>query len=337
MKFYKEQFGRLGDQDVFLLKLENDKGLKLAITNFGATVTSLALPTEKDGLINVVLGYDTLQQYVADEFYLGCLVGRFAGRISRGGFHINKEFYQLFQNDRINKIHLHGGEHGFNKKIFSIVSFQKESASQSVTLYYRSIDGEEGYPGNLDLWVIYSLTNENQFIIDYKAKTDKATHINLTNHSYFNLTGKPQEALKQELLIQSDTFLLTDSNYIPTGKKQSVENSINDFRKQVPIDHRFARQAITGYNECYVLNKDADDLAAVLVDPFSERKMTLATTAPGLVFYTGDHLGGKFAKCQGVCLEPEFFPDTPNQPAFPTTILNPGQEWLSETTYQFFW
>jgi aldose 1-epimerase len=283
------------------------------------------------------LGYDSLKEYVKDQFYVGCLVGRFAGRISRGGFCIGNRFYQLFENDPLNKIHLHGGENGFNKKAFSILSVQSEAASQSVILYYCSKDGEEGYPGNLDLWVTYSLTNENEFIVQYKAKTDKATHLNLTNHSYFNLTGIPEAALKQEILINADRFLITDDNYIPTGKIQPVENTIYDFRKLRRVDYYFNKSIATGYNECYVLNKSDENLAAVLADPIGKRKMTVTTTAPGLVFYTGNYLGGKFRKCQGICLETEYFPDTPNQPEFPATILAPGQEMINQTIYQFSW
>lgn len=333
MNIAKSGFGLLGDQEVYLFRLNNSNGITLSVTDYGATITSLFVPDKDGNKTNIVLGYDTLSEYVTDPFYMGCVVGRFAGRIAKGAFSMDGVQYKLECNGANTGNHIHGGIAGFNKKVFNTESLKHSETSVSVELRYLSPDMQEGYPGNLNLRIRYELTDDNEFVISYFAETDKATHVNLTNHSYFNLSG-PNSALDHELIIYADSYLETNSQYIPTGNIKNVENSPYDFRKSRKIKEYITELEAPGYNECYVLN---NEVAAELYDQNSGRKVVVRTSMPGLLLYTGDYLEGRFKKNQGVCLETQFFPDTPNHPGFPSTLLLPGQLYQHQTSFKIIW
>ena len=282
------------------------------------------------------MGYDTLQEYIEDEFYTGCVVGRFAGRIADAAFAINGVSYALAQNEG-SSIHLHGGMKGFSKQVFTVIDETVNDAAASVELYYRSLHLEEGYPGNLDVWITYRLSADNQLTISYKALTDSDTHINLTNHSYFNLRSTDQNILHHQLFIDADHYLQLDSNHVPTGVIKPLKDSPYSFKKQRSIYNGILELDGKGYNECYVLNNHPGVPSAFLSEATSGRSILLETDMPSLLLYTGDYLDGKFMKNNGVCLETQFFPDAPNHDAFPDTLLKAGEEWNSYTRLGFLW
>jgi aldose 1-epimerase len=226
-------------------------------------------------------------------------------------------------------VHLHGGVKGFGKQAFGVVREMATDTAASVELYYRSHHLEEGYPGNLDVWITYQLSDNNGLTISYRAVTDRDTHINLTNHSYFNLRGQDQDIFGHELLIDADSYLVSDENNVPTGVIEPVSNT--------PYSFKTRRTIAAGYNECYVLNNKPGAANAILGDKISGRTLALETDMPALLFYTGDYLGGKFIKNNGVCLETQFFPDAPNHRAFPNTLLKAGEQWNSYTRLSFYW
>lgn len=329
MQLCKEIWGRHDGQTVYLFKLSNGK-MEVSVTNFGATITGIITPDKNGAKQNVVLGYDDLAGYIADEFYMGCTVGRFAGRIAGAQLNINGLRYPLAANDGGKNIHLHGGDKGFNKRVFSVISEVVSDDSTSVELHYRSPHLEEGYPGNLDVWVTYQLTADNRINIKYKAISDADTHINLTNHSYFNLSGKQQSALDHQLFINADTYLPADEDYIPTGAIEPLADTPYDFKTLRMID--------TGHrNDYYVLNKGIASPAAILSDEGSGRVVQVETDMPAIVLYSGDYLSGRFLKNGGLCLETQYFPDSPNHPAFPSTFLKAGEVWERWTRYIFGW
>jgi aldose 1-epimerase len=336
MELKKDFWGSYEGHDIQLFKLANDN-MEVMLTNFGAAITSIVTPDRHGSNSNIVLGYDTLAGYVYDEFYTGCTIGRFAGRIADAKFSINGSSYQLAQNDGDNNIHLHGGNKGFSKQVFAVTNQTVTDTMASVEFYYRSKHLEEGYPGNLDVWITYQLSANNQLTIKYKALTDKDTHVNLTNHSYFNLSGKQQSALNNQLFIDADNYLVINKNHIPTGEIEPVKNTPYNFNIPRPIANGSPKFPDTGYNECYVLNKKPSGPCAALRDEESGREITLETDMPALLFYSGDYLGGKFLKSNGVCLETQFFPDTPNHSDFPSTLLKAGEEWDSYTRFSFYW
>jgi len=299
----------------------------------GCTITSIIIPGKDSIKRNIVLGYSEYSDYLQDSFYVGSTVGRVAGRISNAAFSIDGHLYQLTPNDGVTGHHLHGGINGFNKKIFRLVTQVKTTVEASLVFYYNSIDGEEGYPGNLDLWVTITLTNDNKINIQYRAITDKKTHVNLTNHSYFNFTGLRQPATDHELYINADNYIETDIRYIPSGVILPVDNTIYDFRKMRRID-KYSGQLKSGYNECFVLNKHKQ-VNAILFEPHSGIRMMVTTSVPGLLLYTGDFVTDPFVKNQGICLEAQFFPDSPNHDQFPSTLLGPGEEYMHRTLLAF--
>ena len=339
MKANQRRIGEVNGQDIFCSELTNGNNVKVCISNFGATITAILVPDKKGSITNTVLAYDSPDECLDDRFYIGATVGRVAGRISKGAFSIENKVYRLPQNDGNSGNHLHGGIDGFNKRIFEIESLDCNDQNAAVQMYYRSNDREEGYPGNLDVWVTFELTEENELIIRYKAQTDKPTHVNLTNHSYFNLGGANGNALEQTLFVNADKFLVTDENYIPTGKTKEVKDTLNDFRSPKKINAYNLQESANGYNGYFILNRDKskyDELPdAILFDPVTERKMEVITSLPGLVFYSGEYLSGKFDKFAGVCLETQFFPDTPNRPEFNGTLLMPGQTYNEYTVLKF--
>jgi aldose 1-epimerase len=251
MNAEKLYWGKQDNKDVYLVKMSN-AAMEVSISNFGAIITSIIIPDKNGEKANVVLGYDALEPYLSDPFYLGCVVGRFAGRISNSAFSIYGIAYPLTNNIPLSKHHLHGGIKGFNKQVFDILNLTVDDAKVSLELYYKSPHMEEGYPGNLGLWITCELTNKNELLINYKALTDAVTYINVTNHSYFNLASSPGRALKQELYINAAGFLITDSAFIPTGETKKVLGTYYDFSKRRRIDKFWDEMPAKGYNEYFI-------------------------------------------------------------------------------------
>ncbi len=335
MHVSKKRWGNYNGSTIYLFTLANDD-MQITLSNFGAAITSISMPDKNGQRGNIVLGYDTLQEYIDDEFYTGCVVGRFAGRIADAAFAINGVSYSLAQNEG-STIHLHGGMKGFGKQVFTVMDETTTDTIAAVQLYYRSIHLEEGYPGNLDVWITYQLSTDNQLTISYKAITDRDTHINLTNHSYFNLKGSHHNVLDHQLFIDADYYLQLSSDHVPTGIIEPLKNSPYSFKKARVIKTGMQQLGGEGYNECYVLNSRPGIANAVLSETSSGRRIVLETDMPSLLLYTGDYLNGKFFKNNGLCLETQYFPDTPNHDDFPDTLLKAGEEWNSYTRLGFFW
>jgi aldose 1-epimerase len=334
MKLTKELWGKYEGQNIYLFKLKNNN-MEVALSNFGAIITGIYTPDRAGNKANIVLGYDTLHEYVNDEFHTGCVIGRYAGRIANAQFTINGITYPLTQGNADKQIHLHGGSKGFNKQAFTVSKEIITDNTASVELYYRSAHLEEGYPGNLDVWVTYQLTADNELTITYKATTDQDTHINLTNHSYFNLNRSNRSILNHQLMINAGNYLVTDKDYIPTGIIKPVTGTPFDFTSSHAIANNIDAVKASGYNECYLLNPNTPH--AILSNDANGRSITLETDMPALLLYTGDYLGDKFQKNEGVCLETQFFPDTPNHPNFPSTLLKASEGWEHYTRFRFGW
>lgn len=335
-------FGEVDGKKVSLYTLTNKAGDTVTITNYGGIVTSWVTADKANNKSSVVLGFAKLEGYLAPPPYFGALIGRYGNRIAKGQFSLNDTTYKLVTNNGEN--HLHGGTKGFDKVVWDVTS-APSADSPSITLHYLSKDGEEGYPGNLDVTVTYSLSDANELKITYDATTDKATPVNLTNHSYFNLTGNAaNNILNHKLQIDADRYTPVDAGLIPTGELKSVSGTPFDFRTATLIGARIA-QVEGGYDHNYVLNggqTTAQRKIATLSDSASGRQMEVFTTEPGVQFYSGNFLDGTLKdnggqpiqKHGGLCLETQHFPDSPNKPDFPTTILQPGQKYHSETTYK---
>jgi aldose 1-epimerase len=343
MKIIKEFFGNTAEgtpADIYTLT--NSRNMVVKITNYGGIVVSLKVP-DKNGIPgDVVLGFDTLDKYLEGHPYFGALIGRYANRIAKGKFTLNGTEYTLARNNGEN--HLHGGIKGFDKVIWKAELFQDEK-EVGLRLNYVSKDGEEGYPGTLSVMVRYTLTNENELKIEYKAETDKPTPINLTHHSYFNLKdGGSSNILGHLMTIYADRFPHTDDALIPTGEIKSVEGTPLDFRSPKTLGERIG-SVPGGYDHNYILTlwDGSLRLAASVSEPVSGRKMEVWTTEPAIQLYTGNFLDGSltgkngavYKKHHGFCLETQHFPDSPNHPNFPSTILEPGQKYTHKTIYRF--
>jgi aldose 1-epimerase len=330
--------------------LKNARGVEIQAINYGAIITSLKVPDRSGKVADVVLGLDRPEQYWADPPppYFGAIVGRYGNRIAKGQFAIGGKTYKLATNNGPN--HLHGGNRGFDKVYWEMST--KDSAQGSSVVFTRtSPDGEEGYPGNLRATITYTLTDKNELIVDYRATTDKATPVNLTQHSYFNLAGEGSgDILGHELTINADRYTPVDDTLIPTGKLAPVQGTPFDFRTATAIGARINNddaqlKAGRGYDHNWVLNGTGNALrvAARLTDPKSGRSMEIQTIEPGLQFYSGNFLDGTikgkgghvYAHRTGLCLETQHFPDSPNQPSFPTTILQPGKVYTTRTIMTF--
>jgi aldose 1-epimerase len=328
--------------------LSNTSGMKVKITPVGGHIMSIQLPDKNGALTDVVLGYDSAKDYVGGKGFYGSTVGRFGNRIAKGKFSLDGKEYQLDVNNGENT--LHGGRGGFHNVMWNgkdIATYE----GKGVELTYLSKDGEEGYPGNLNVKVVFSLSDSNELKIQYEATTDKPTVLNLTNHSYFNLAGEGSgDILNEEIAINADKFLPVDKGLIPTGELRPVQGTPFDFREPHKIGERINLDEEQvkvggGYDHCFVLNKkpgEALSLAAKVKDPASGRMMEVWTTEPGVQFYTGNFLngapgkGGKPYNYRGAfCLETEHFPDSPNRPEFPSTVLKPGETFKSTTIYKF--
>ena len=346
MNIKTETFGKTKEgTEVQVYTLTNQQGVQVKITNYGATVTSIITPDKNGQAGDVVLGFDNVEGYQSDAFlksgpYFGAIVGRYGNRIAKGKFTLDGNTYTLATNNGEN--HLHGGNKGFDKVIWTAKPMPEQNALQ---LTYVSKDGEEGYPGTLTTTVVYTLTPDNELKIDYTATTDKATPINLTNHSYFNLAaGRAPDALGHLLMLQADRYTVVNASLIPTGELRSVAGTAMDFTKPTAIGTRLA-QVEGGYDHNYVLTgaNNSSKLAATVYEPTSGRYMEVFTTEPGIQFYSGNFLDGSltgkgntnYKQHYGFCLETQYFPDSPNQPEFPTTILRPGETYKTSTSYKF--
>ncbi|MDZ7744096.1 MAG: aldose epimerase family protein [Bacteroidota bacterium] len=340
MKISKEKFGMVDGYEVDLYTLENIYGLQVKITNFGGIITEIIVPDREGKFGNVVLGFDSLQPYLDEHPYFGAIIGRYANRIAGGKFTLLEKDYSLATNNGPN--HLHGGIKGFDKVIWDAQPME-ESYRVGLKLSYVSPDREEGYPGNLFAIVTYWLNAENELKIEYEALTDKPTPVNLTNHTYFNLNYGAGDILDHQVMIRADRFTPVDDNLIPTGELAKVEGTPFDFRTMKKIGKDIGSTG-GGYDHNFVLNnKDSFSKAAEVYDAASGRHLEVITDQPGLQFYTGNFLDGSivgradvvYKKNYGFCLETQHFPDSPNQPDFPNTILFPGQKFVSTTIYRF--
>jgi len=328
--------------------LKNAKGMEVRAITYGGIITSIRVPDRQGRFDDVVLGYDTADAYRKNNGpHMGAIIGRYGNRIARGSFELDGVTYKLATNNGPN--HLHGGVRGFDKVEWQAQEF-RNSNGVGVIFRYTSKDGEEGYPGTLTTQVTYTLNDRNELIVDYLATSDKATHVNLTQHSYFNLAGPTRDVLNHEVTINADRYTPVDSTLIPTGNLATVEGTPFDLRKSTTIgarinaDHeqmRFGR----GYDHNFVLNRKANELvlAARVYEPSSGRVLEVSTTEPGMQFYTGNFLDGSitgksghvYRQRFGFCLETQHFPDTPNKPQFPSTVLRPGSQYKSRTVFAF--
>jgi len=350
-KMEKKPFGQLPDgQAIDLYTLTNAHGMQVAITNYGAAVVSIKVPGRQGKMDDVALGYDTLDGYVSDKAFLGATVGRYGNRIGHAKFTLGGTEYNLAKNNGENT--LHGGKVGFNKKVWQAREVPS-GGEQSLELSYVSKDGEEGYPGTLRASVTFTLPNDrNALIIDYRATTDKTTVVNLTNHTYFNLSGEGHgDILKYQLELDASHFTPVDQTLIPTGEVLATKGTPLDFTKPVEIGARIndndpQLKFGKGYDHNYVLDRNGKPgliEAAEVFDPQSGRVLQVYTTEPGIQFYTGNFLqgeehgkGGKvYTYRSAFCLETQHFPDSPNKPSFPSTELKPGQEYRSTTEFRF--
>jgi aldose 1-epimerase len=334
-------FGNYEGQAITEYTLTNKNGMQLSIINYGGTITKLTTPDKNGKMGDVVLGYDSLSGYTQRANpYFGALIGRYGNRIGKATFTLDGKTYNLDKNDGPNS--LHGGNKGYDKVVWAA----EKQGNNSLKLTYHSKDGEGGYPGNLDVTVVYTLTADNSVKIDYTATTDKATPVNLTNHAYYNLSaGADSTILTEELQINADKYTPVDRGLIPTGEIASVKGTPFDFTSMKPIG-RDIDSVRGGYDHNWVLNKTGNELskAATVYDPASGRVMDVYTTEPGIQFYTGNFLNGtlkntkggaKYIKHASICLETQHFPDSPNKPNFPGTILKPGETYKTTTVYKF--
>ena len=336
------------NKKVNLYSFKTENGMQVDIINYGGIITSLKVPDKKGEIKDIVLGYNKLEDYITESPYFGSIIGRYGNRIAKGKFNLNGNEYKLATNNDEN--HLHGGNIGFDKVIWKSET-KIDSNSSSLILKYLSTDMEEGYPGNLDTTVIYEIKNDNSIEITYQAKTDKTTIVNLTQHSYFNLSGDfNQSILNHKIKINADQFLPVNKSLIPTGDKLDVSMTPFDFRnfkkieKDINVDDLQLNYG-NGYDHCWVLN-DSENGYRFIASAFDEesgRLMEVYSDQPGLQFYTGNFLDGSLPQKKegfynfrsGFCLETQHFPNSPNQSDFPSVILNPNETYYSKTSYKF--
>ncbi|REE80777.1 aldose 1-epimerase [Lutibacter oceani] len=345
----KEAFGVTADSiNVDSYTLKNSKGMEVSIITYGGIITSLKVPNKENKIEDVVLGYNTLAHYEKSSPFFGALIGRYGNRIAKGKFTLDGNEYQLATNNDPN--HLHGGDKGFDKVVWN-ASEEKTDSTASLVLTYLSKDMEEGYPGNLKTKVTYTLDNNNVLDVLYEAATDKKTIVNLTQHSYFNLSGDfSKTILDHEITINADKFIPVDETLIPTGELKDVTNTPFDFRnakvvgKDIEVENEQLKRGL-GYDHCWVLNNQNEGmrLASTAYNPESGRLLEIFTNEPGIQFYTGNFLdgtlpskqGGTYAFRTGFCLETQHYPDSPNQKDFPSVVLNPGEKYETKTSFKF--
>jgi len=339
----KAAFGQTADGTAIeSYTIYNSQGASAKVITYGATVAELHVPDKNGKMADVVLGFDNLEGYLGQHPHFGGAIGRYGNRIAKGKFTLDGKEYQLAINNPPNS--LHGGPTGFDRRVWKAQPVEVKDGA-SVRCTYLSKDGEENFPGNLTVSVTYTLTNTNQFKLEYSAETDKDTIVNLTNHSYFNLAGSG-DVLKHVLYLNADKYTPVDATLIPTGEIASVENTPLDFRKPTAIGaHLGEIKDIGGYDHNYVVNGAAGKLriAARVTEPSSGRQMEVWTTEPGVQFYSAIGLNGSitgkggiaYPKYGALCLETQHYPDSPNRPNFPSTVLKPGARFYSETIYKF--
>ena len=349
MVIEKSKFGKLDDGSAIdKYVMTNKNGMEVSVISYGGRIVSLKVPDKNGKLENVTLGFDNIEDYVSENPFFGALVGRYGNRIAKGNFNIDDTQYTLVTNNGEN--HLHGGTVGFDKIVWAVQPIEGADESK-LELRYVSKDGEEGYPGNLEVTVLYTLNNKNELKVDYTAITDKPTVVNLTQHSYFNLSGDfSKDILNHEVTLHADSFIPVDDGLIPTGEIKGVEGTPFDFTqaKAIGRDIDMENQQLKrggGYDHCWVLNGEKGKLRQVAsaYDPASGRLMEVLTTEPAIQFYTGNFLdgslqnpkGGSYGHRSGFCLETQHYPDSPNQPEFPSTRLNPGETYNTTTVFKF--
>ncbi|MAM58053.1 MAG: galactose-1-epimerase [Salinicola sp.] len=353
----RSSFGRLADgREVDCYRITNDNGIEMRVINYGGIIVSLKTPDRTGRLDDIVLGFDSIGDYLSDTYrqanpYFGALIGRYGNRIANGRFTLDGETYRLPTNDGPNT--LHGGDVGFNQRLWHVEPFSS-AEGRGLVLTYTSPDGEQGFPGRLSTRVSYTLTDDNELAIDYRARTTRATPVNLTQHSYFNLKGEGSASvLDHELMINASAYTPIDETLIPTGEIADVSGTPFDFRQPTLIGARMGQKNTQlayakGYDHNFVLSKtpgqgDLPTLAARVIEPRSGRVLEVATTEPGLQFYSGNFLDGSltgksgrpYTHRSGLALETQHFPDSPNQPNFPSTILKPDETYHSQTVYRF--
>ncbi|GGY00308.1 galactose-1-epimerase [Massilia dura] len=344
----QEPFGTAPDgQSLSLYTLRNRSGMVVKITNYGGVITQLHVPDRQGNVADVTFGFDEAAPYFTDAVpYFGALIGRYGNRIAGGRFELDGQSVQLEVNNGPN--HLHGGSKGFHKQVWHAEPLATD-LTVGLTLTYTSPDGDHGYPGNLDVTVIYELNDANELLVKYHATTDKATPVNLTQHAYFNLAGRGS-ILDHELTINADRYTPIDANSIPLGPLAPVAGTPFDFRTPRPVGEGIGRDDEQlknglGYDHNFVLNKPeagALSLAATVCDPASGRVLELLTDEPGVQFYSGNFLDGslsgkgwRFGHREALCLEPQHYPDSPNRPEYPSTILRPGEVYSTQSLYRF--
>lgn len=345
MNFTKESFGQIGNQDVFVFKLKNDNGMQVSCLNYGCVITEILVP-DKNGVVeNVVLGFDTLEGYLKDSPYFGAVCGRVAGRIKGASFELNEQTYKLAQNNGRN--HLHGGEKGYHDVVWSAEALKVENGV-AAEFHYISKDGEEGYPGEVDIKVSYTLTNKNELLISYEAISDQTTLFNVTNHSYFNLSGNLKRDILDHLLtLKSNQYIELDDELLPTGNINSVEGTPFDFQDgkklKVGVEDRHSQLILVGkgYDHPFLLNAHHQQ-EIVLSDKESGRKLTIETAEPAVVVYSGNQLSDDFTirgvqskPYLGICLETQGVPDAIHHPHFPSVTLEKNRTYTSKTKYTF--
>lgn len=346
MNISHEPFGSVDGQNVELYTLENDDGLTVKITTYGGTVTSIVAPDKDGKASDIVCGFDTLDGYFSEEYkanspYFGCLVGRYAARIKDGRFTVNGTEHQVATNDGPN--HLHGGVKAFDKRVWSVVGTDQQPDAVSLTLSLKSEDGDESYPGNLQVQVEYKLTDNGELRIHYTGETDKATPLSLTNHTYFNLNGFEDNILDHCLQLSSDRYLEPDETNVPVGQETSVAGTLCDFNSPQRIGDAFEELPM-GFEHYYAFSKPADklDKVAEVIDPASGRKLEVFSSEPGTLFYTGRYTsdklqrenGQKFGQFRAFCIETSKFPNGPNIDGAPRSVLQPGQKYDETTIYK---
>jgi aldose 1-epimerase len=339
MNISKSEFGKVDGETVYLFTLENDKGMKTSISNYGGIMNTLFVPDRNGKAEDVVLGFDNLADYLKEYPYFGCLVGRYGNRIAKGSFKLDNVTYKLAINNGPN--HLHGGLKGFDKVIWSVQELRKTD-EVGIKLSYLSKDMEEGYPGNLSVEVIYSLTNSNELKMEYFASTDKKTVLNLTQHNYYNLTACKTDVKEHLLTMNTGKVVVVDEGSIPTGEILDVAGTPFDFQIAKKIGKDL--DASGGYDHNFILNQYDGSLKMIAraEEPVSGRVMEVLTTQPGTQLYTANYLDGTFTgkginykKHYGFCLETQHYPDSPNRPEFPITTLEPGQKYHQLSVFKF--
>lgn len=351
MKIKQSDFGKTADgKAIMKYTISNSEGLEMSVISYGGIITSLKVPDKNGNYEDIVLGLDSVSQYETAGTYFGAIIGRYGNRIARGEFSLDGKGYKLDTNDGVNS--LHGGNKGFDKVIWNIKPDSGEDEA-SLKLTYTSKDGEGGYPGNLETTVTYTLNSNNELQIKYEATTDKKTIVNLTQHSYFNLTGDfSKKILDHVVEINADEYLPVDKTLIPTGELKPVKGTPFDFTEPVKIatgmEEENSNEQLKrgpGFDHCWVVNEQDSGMrfAASAYDPDSGRLMEVYTDEPALQFYIGNFLdgtlpakgGGNYKKRTGFCMETQHYPDSPNQEDFPSVVLQPGEKYISNTSYKF--